>query len=213
MNRPYPSRRAAAALTALAATGVTLLGASAAVAAPGDNGDVKVHLVGTAIDAQANQPKVCRFYLDAFNFDTAQGIDWTIQPQGGNSGTTATLSDSLTLTNGSGVTGNLLLPTGQYKLTWKIVGGNGAGKMKVFKVDCPSTPSSPPPSGGPGGPNGGPGGPGGGPGGPNGGPPAGGGGLAREDAFSPLAGAAAVGVTAVGAMAWFRLRRRPHGAA
>ncbi|MET8978729.1 hypothetical protein ABZX85_24240 [Streptomyces sp. NPDC004539] len=214
MTRPYPSRKAAAALTALAATGVTLLGASAAVAAPGDNGDVKIHTVGTAVDAQANQPKVCRFYLDAFNFDTAQGIDWTIQPQGGNSGTTATLSDSLTLANGTGTTENLLLPTGQYKLTWKIVGGNGAGKMKVFKVDCPDiTPSSPPPTGGPGGPGGGPGGPGGGPGGPNGGPPAGGGGLAKDDAFSPLAGAAAVGVTAVGAVAWFRLRRRPHGAA
>lgn len=202
LSRPYPSHGAAA-LTALAAAGMTLLGATAAVAAPGDNGDIKVHMVDTAIAAQANQPKVCRFYLDAFNFDTAQGIDWTIQPQGGQSGSTATLSDSLTLTGGAGVTENLLLPTGQYKLTWKIVDGNGAGKMKVFKVDCPDTPPTNPPSSPPPG----------GPGGPNGGPPAGGGGLAKADAFSPLTGAAAVGVTAVGAVAWFRLRRRPHGAA
>ena len=74
-----------------------------------------------------------------------------------------------------------------------VVGGNPAGKQKVFKVDCPNRPNVP--------------------GGPNGGPPAGGGGLAREAAFTPVAGAAAVGLAAVGAVAWFRLRRRSHGAA
>jgi hypothetical protein len=93
-----------------------------------------------------------------------------------------------------------------YKLTWNFVGENGNGKHKVFQVDCPS----PPPGGSTGGSTGG--GTGGGTGGPNGGPPAGGGGLARDAALSPLAGAAAVGLTAVGGVVWFRLRRRPHGA-
>lgn len=191
---PTSSRpRRVATLTALAAGGAVLLGAPAAVAAPGDNGDVKVHTVGTAVSAQANQPKVCKFYLDAFNFDVAQGINWTIAPQSAQAGTSATLSGVVTLANGAGVTENLLLPTGQYKLSWTIVGGNGAAKQKVFKVDCPDRPHHP--------------------GGPNGGPPAGGGGLARDAAFTPVAGAAAVGLAAVGGTAWFRLRRRSHGAA
>ncbi|MFF0012175.1 hypothetical protein [Streptomyces sp. NPDC005374] len=185
--------RRAAALTALAA-GTLLLATPSAVAAPGDNGDVKVHMAGTQSPAHLNQPKVCLFYLDAFNFDVAQGINWTIEPQSAQAGTTATLSGVVTLANGSGVTSNLMLPAGHYKLTWKIVDGNGAGKHKVFKVDCKDRP-------GPGG------------GGPHGGPPAGGGGLARDDAFTSVAGAAAVGLVAVGGATWFRLRRRTHGAA
>ncbi|MFD9433655.1 hypothetical protein [Streptomyces sp. NPDC060002] len=52
-------------------------------------------------------------------------------------------------------------------------------------------------------------------GGPEGGVHAGGGGLADpSQAFTPLAGAAAVGLVAVGGVAYFRLiRRRTHGAA
>ncbi|MDQ0580017.1 hypothetical protein [Streptomyces rishiriensis] len=52
-------------------------------------------------------------------------------------------------------------------------------------------------------------------GGPEGGVHAGGGGLAdTSPAFTPLAGAAAVGLVAVGGVAYFRLiRRRTHGAA
>ncbi|MFH8801746.1 hypothetical protein ACH4F6_19440 [Streptomyces sp. NPDC017936] len=189
---PTSSRpRRAAALTALAAGGAVLLGAPSAAAAPGDNGDIKVHSVGTAVAAQLNQPKVCRFYLDAFNFDVAQGVTWAIAPQSAQAGTDSTQTGVITLANGAGVTENLMLPTGQYRLTWTVVGGQGAGKQKVFQVDCPDLP----------------------PGGPNGGPPAGAGGLAREAAFTPVAGAAAVGLAAVGGVAWFRLRRRSHGAA
>ncbi|MDQ0990023.1 hypothetical protein [Streptomyces sp. V3I7] len=202
---PTPSLpRQAAAWAALTLTGSVLLGAPA-VAAPGDNGDVKVHVVGTAAEAHLNQPKVCEFYLDAFNFDAGQAIDWTIEPQPAQKGS-ARLEGSLDLPTGTGTTAHLTLPDGQYKLTWVIEGGNGAGKHKVFKVDCPEKPG--------GGPSGAPGGPGGGHhGGPNGGPPAGGGGLARGEAFTPVAGAAAVGLAAVGGSVWFRLRRRPYGAA
>jgi hypothetical protein len=202
---PTPSLpRRVAALSALTLAGTALLGGPA-VAAPGDNGDVKIHVVGTAAAAHLKQPKVCRFYLDAFNFDVARGIHWTIEPQPARVGGT-TLSGALRLTAGVGTTAVLLLPDGQYKLTWTVDGGNGAGKYKVFKVDCPNTPS--------GGPSGAPGVPrDGGHRGPNGGPPAGGGGLARSEAFTPVAGAATVGLAAVGGAVWFRLRRRPHGAA
>ncbi|MER5833599.1 hypothetical protein ABT116_22755, partial [Streptomyces sp. NPDC002130] len=83
------------------------------------------------------------------------------------------------------------LPNGQYKLTWLTDQAHGAGKFKVFKVDCPtSKPTT-----------------------PVGGPPAGGGGIARGEAFTPVTGAAAVGLAAVAGTVWFRLRRRPDGAA
>ncbi|MEV4230014.1 hypothetical protein AB0J81_23520 [Streptomyces bobili] len=191
---PTSSRpRGSATLTALAAGGALLLGAPNA-AAVGENGDVKVHTVGTAVRAQANQPKICKFYLDAFNFDTAPGINWTITPQSAQAGTSATLSGVVTLANGAGVTENLMLPAGQYRLAWTVVGGGiSTASPKVFELDCPNRPHHPS--------------------GPHGGPPAGGGGLARDAAFTPVAGAAAVGLAAVGGVAWFRLRRRSHGAA
>ncbi|WP_329548586.1 hypothetical protein OG548_35945 [Streptomyces sp. NBC_01356] len=200
-------RRSAATLAALTVVGSALAGAPAAFAAPGDNGTVKVHVVGTAVEARLNQPKVCLFYLDAFNFDVAEGITWTLVTQPAVTGG-ATLGGKITLDTGAGRTANLTLPDGQYKLTWKIDGGNGAGKHKVFKVNCPDRPG-----GGPGGPGGGPGGPGGGPGGPHGGPPAGGGGLAHTQDFAPVAGAAAVGLVVAGGAVYLRLRRRPDGAA
>ncbi|MFD4574369.1 hypothetical protein ACFWNK_19985 [Streptomyces sp. NPDC058417] len=184
--------RKAAALTALAAGGALLLAAPSAVAAPGDNGDITVHTVGAAPRAQAGQPRTCNFYLDAFNFDVAQGLTWTITPRSGQNGTTARLSGEVTLANGAGVTENLTLPTGPYQVTWTVVGGSPTPKTKNFALDCPRRAGAP---------------------GPNGGPPAGGGGLARDAAFTPVAGAAAVGLAAVGGAAWFRLRRRSHGAA
>ncbi|BBC37737.1 hypothetical protein SGFS_090310 [Streptomyces graminofaciens] len=200
------ARASAAALAALTATGAALVAAPAAVAAPGDNGDVKIHAMTREFDDPSNDPKVCDFYLAAFNFDTIQRIKWEIVTQplvvGG-----PTVGGDLVLATGTGVTepvrlrNGTALPNGQYKLTWQIVQDDGTvrgtGKQKVFKVDCP------------GGTNGGPGATGG----PHGGPPAGGGGLAGQD-FSPVAGAAAVGLVAVGGAVYLRLRRRrPDGAA
>ncbi|MEV0637125.1 hypothetical protein AB0I77_19640 [Streptomyces sp. NPDC050619] len=189
-----------AALAALTVAVTPLTGtptAGAVPMAPGDNGTVKIHTAPydgvrrTPYGDPRDEPKVCKFYIDAAQFDTIQVIDWTISTQppvpGG-----AERAGALTLVGGSGHSGDMVLPDGQYKLVWTIRGGNGTGKQKVFKVDCTVKPS---------------------PGVPNGGPPAGGGGLARADAFTPVAGAAAVGLAAVGGMAWFRLRRRPHGAA
>ncbi|MGW0968538.1 hypothetical protein [Streptomyces sp. NPDC002516] len=235
-------RRGAGALAALAVAGTALLGAPAAVAAPGDNGDVKVHDANTPFDDQRDDPKVCHFYLDGFNFDGGQRIAWSIATQPHVAGG-ATLAGTLfTSATGRGRTGDLTLPDGQYKVTWNLQGANGAGKTKVFKVDCPVSAPTPSPSttggpstspgqqGGPGGPGGGtgpsrtgaPGAPGGqqggpgrpgGPVGPNGGPPAGGGGLAHAQNFSPVAGAAAAGLVVAGGVVFLRLRRRGNGAA
>ncbi|WP_405766332.1 hypothetical protein [Streptomyces sp. NBC_01538] len=212
--RPRRAGARTAVLAALTLAGTTLVTAPA-VAAPGDNGDVKIHKVGTPFTDQRNEPKVCNFYLAAFNFDDLpdnQDIEWSIETQPLETNG-ATLADTIQLEgDGTGHTMPLSLPDGQYKLTWKIVGGQGAGKHKVFQVDCPTgTPTgTPTPPGGPGGPGGGPGGP---HGGPHGGVPAGGGGVARAEAFSPVAGAAAVGLIVVGGVVYLRTRRRADGAA
>ncbi|MFE4659840.1 hypothetical protein ACFRFJ_24505 [Streptomyces hydrogenans] len=118
--------------------GLALLGgAPAAFAAPGDNGDVKIHNVGTPYDDQRNEPKVCDFYLAAFNFDANQKVSWEIVPQP-DKADDPNLGGQLTLPTGTGHTGPLALPDGMYKLTWTFEGENGAGKHKVFQVDCPN---------------------------------------------------------------------------
>ncbi|MCL7427750.1 hypothetical protein ACIHJG_24750 [Streptomyces sp. NPDC052415] len=189
----------AAALAALTLAG-TAVGAPAALAQPaGDTGDIKIHKVGTPLDDQRDEPQVCDFYLAALNFAPSEVVTWTVKTQppitGGGQLPNASYPDN-TVTVGqtrSAQTIPLALPNGQYKLTWKTNLGHGVGKQKLFNVNCPvSKPTAPPV--------------------PNGGPPAGGGGMARDDAFAPVAGAAAVGLAAVSGVVWFRLRRRPHGA-
>jgi hypothetical protein len=203
LSRRPGTRQGASVLAALAVTGTALFAAPAAVAAPGDNGDVKVHDSGTTVDNQRDDPTVCQFYLDGFDFDRAQDVSWSIETQPHVAGG-ATLAGGLIIPeSGHGRTeGLFLLPKGQYKLTWNFEGESGAGKQKVFRVDC--TTPTPTPTQTP---------PGGGPGGPNGGPPAGGGGLARTQDFSPVAGAAAAGLVVAGGVVYLRLRRRPDGTA
>ncbi|WP_151476262.1 hypothetical protein [Streptomyces albicerus] len=192
LPRTARARTGAAALTALTLAGTALLGAPAAFAAPGDNGDVKIHAETTSPTDPRNEPKVCKFYLAAFNFDDVEGITWLIEPQPATRGS-ATLNGALTLPTGMGRTDTLALPDGQYKLTWKITGGLGAGKHKVFQVDCKQAPPVA---------------------GPNGAVPAGGGGLAETPSVSAAGAAAAVGLVGVSGFVYFRmLRRRPDGAA
>ncbi|WP_231626932.1 hypothetical protein [Streptomyces apocyni] len=187
-------------IAGLALAGVTLAGAPAAVAAPGDNGDVKIHKEGTPTDDPRNEPKVCKFYLAAFNFDTLQEVTWEIVPQPmKNDG--ASLDGSITLATGTGHTDTLTLPNGMYKLTWTFEGASGAGKMKVFQVDCPPNGNG----------NGKP---------PNGGVGAGGGGAAdtveAASATSPFSvgTALAAGVAGTAGLIFIRRsRRRNDGAA
>jgi hypothetical protein len=196
-------RRAAriAAVTALTAALSPLSGmptAAAAPMAPGDNGTLKIHTApwdgvartpyGDAID----EPRVCRFYLDAANFETVTSVTWNIVTQPAvPSG--ATLRGTLNLQGGIGHTEDLNLPDGQYQLSWTFTGMTGAPREKTFTVDCRASMTTPPPT-------------------PQGGPPAGGGGIERDEAFTTVAGAGVVGLAAVGGVIWFRLRRRTHGA-
>ncbi|MEU9997938.1 hypothetical protein [Streptomyces sp. NPDC050848] len=143
------------AAASLALGAVTLAGAPAAVAAPGDDGDVKVHHAGpipprTPLDDQSNKPKVCKFYFAAFNFDGLQELDWTVSPQPPVD--SVALSGKIAVdAQGKGHTPNLALADGMYKVEWTWEGQQGAKKSKVFRVDCLddiTNPTQPPTTGG-----------------------------------------------------------------
>jgi hypothetical protein len=105
----------------------------------GDNGDVKIHRSTTAVTDQRNEPHVCVFYLDAFDFDSGQSVSWRIEswPPTGNRSVVA--SGSLVLaSDGNGHTADMSLQNGHYKLFWNFVGENGFAKQKVFWVKCPA---------------------------------------------------------------------------
>jgi hypothetical protein len=159
---PFSKRKrlAVAVGAAAVATGLTLaFGMSSAGAqsvagqakttAPGDNGDVKIHNTSTSVTDERNEPHVCVFYLDAFNFDGVQSVSWWIEAWAptGSKGSTVD-SGMITLdSSGNGFTTDRMLPNGHYKLFWTFAGEKGAAKHKVFWVSCPATPpTSPPPS-------------------------------------------------------------------
>ncbi|MCX2182568.1 hypothetical protein KV205_18840 [Streptomyces sp. SKN60] len=137
MTAPALRPLLSAAVTALALGSAALVAAPTAYAVPGDNGDVKVHDSNTLEFDQRDDPKVCKFYLDAFNFDSNQQVRWTIAPQPPKADS-PNLSGTLTTdTTGHKRTEDLELPDGMYKLDWTFTGEQGSGKHKVFKVDCP----------------------------------------------------------------------------
>ncbi|MEU6481793.1 hypothetical protein ABZ858_33985 [Streptomyces sp. NPDC047017] len=209
---------AAVALTALTAAGAAWFAAPVAQA-QGEAGDIKIHRVGVPFGVSKDDPVVCRFYLDAVNFDVLPTIGYTIQAQPPLP-TAATVTGTIALAAGAGHTDPLGLADGQYKIIWTVA---GTPKEKIFRVNCHDDehkegaqgPGQIEDQGHDGGDQHGQGGPGKGDPGPRGGVHAGGGGLVdTAAAFSPVAGAGAVGLVVVGGVAYFRLiRRRPHGAA
>ncbi|MBB4985457.1 hypothetical protein [Streptomyces nymphaeiformis] len=141
MTTPPTRALLRAALATMALSAVTLGGAPAAFAAPGDNGDVKVHRQGTPDSSQANEPQVgCVFRFAAFNFDGLQSIQWNIYEQPGLPGNQdpSLKNGSIAIdSNGDGHTDDITgLASGMYKVEWTWVGQNGAAKSKVFRVNC-----------------------------------------------------------------------------
>ncbi|MFI8964203.1 hypothetical protein ACIGO8_19045 [Streptomyces sp. NPDC053493] len=133
-----------AAVAGLAAGAITLAGAPAAFAAPGDDGDIKVHREGTVEPDQSNHPQVCRFHFAAFNFNDLTEIHWDIynQPPGT---PPAVRSGDITLDDSfNGYSQDMSLPNGMYKVEVTWTGQSGAKKSKVFRVDCDGTPTTPP---------------------------------------------------------------------
>jgi len=110
----------------------------------GDNGDVKIHNSTTAVTDQRNEPHVCVFYLDAFNFDSAQSVTWQIKSWPPTGSRSVVASGALALDGaGNGHTADMSLPNGHYKLFWNFAGEKGFAKQKVFWVTCPAPSSSP----------------------------------------------------------------------
>ncbi len=213
MTTPPTRALLRATLTTLALGGLTFAGAPTAFAAPGDDGDVKVHQSSTADTNPVNQPRVdCPFRLAALNFDGLSSINYEIFVHPGQPGNqddpvrtgVVALND-----NGDGAAGPINLAVGMYKVEWTWQGKLGAPKSKVFNVisACHNN--------GNGGPGGGPGGHGKPPHGPVG---AGGGGsaqIAAEDTSTFGIGAAiAAGVAGTAGLVLIRRsRRRNDGAA
>ncbi|NBM18450.1 hypothetical protein [Streptomyces sp. GC420] len=212
---------AAAAVAALAVAGTTLMGASAAFA-QGDNGDVKIHSVGTRYQDQRDESNVCKFYLAADNFDVATEVTYRIEPKPPRPNGPA-LEGTITLAGGVGQTRPLSLIDGQYKLAWEVTAPPAtppdvaATGSKVFTVDCKKDPKY----GGEEREHGQSGskyeGESSGKHGddwtPKGGVPAGGGGLAVPAGPSQIGGAAAAGAVGVAGLVYFRRFRRLDGAA
>jgi LPXTG-motif cell wall-anchored protein len=121
------------------AVSATLLAAPVAFAdAPGDNGTIKIHDAKTGEALEKDEPHVCSFYLDAFGFDSQQQATWKIvdQPPTGTDDVVAG-HGSITLDDtGHGRTDDMTLADGHYKLQWNFDAEHGAGKHKVFWVDC-----------------------------------------------------------------------------
>ncbi|MFF6793063.1 LPXTG cell wall anchor domain-containing protein [Streptomyces filamentosus] len=105
----------------------------------GDNGTVKIHDSKTGEEYKQNEPKVCEFYLDAFNFDAQQKAEWHIEAWAVNEKPKGETVEEGLITldaEGHGRTEDMTLADGQYKLFWKFDGEKGSAKHKVFKVEC-----------------------------------------------------------------------------
>ena len=134
--------RAAATIAAVALP--MALAGTAFANPPGDNGDVKIHRVGAPAPEEDNDPHVCKFYLDAFNFDTLQSVHWEIDKHAPTEPKDTLAADGdIVLKDGNGSTTPISLPDGHYKLFWTFQGENGDAKQKVFWVDCDTHPTSP----------------------------------------------------------------------
>jgi hypothetical protein len=105
----------------------------------GNNGDVKIHDADTAQDDHRNEPHVCRFYVDGFNFDKNSSGTWRIERQAP-TGSGVAVSGTWGPANAQGNwrTAVMTLADGHYKLFAKQTSPNTVGgeKQKVFWVDC-----------------------------------------------------------------------------
>ncbi|MET8946492.1 hypothetical protein ABZX30_23685 [Streptomyces sp. NPDC004542] len=138
------ARLGAGALAVLTAAGATWLAAPSATA-QGEAGDIRIHRVGVPYGVSKDDPVVCRFYLDAVNFDSLGSINYeiTAHPPLPNS---ATVTGTIALgpNSGAGHTDPMGLADGQYTLTWTVgdvtptptPAPTPTTKAKVFRVDC-----------------------------------------------------------------------------
>jgi hypothetical protein len=141
----------------LAVMSVNLSGVMSLNVAAANNGTLKVHEQGTPSDTESNDPKVCIFNFEGFDFDQNQTGLIKIEPQGGgNPATTDTAQLLFGPANASGYAQTSYLndgmgdtlDNGHYKSTLygKDINGNYTvdlkAKSKVFKIECATPPTS-----------------------------------------------------------------------
>ena len=121
---------------------------SAAAAAPGNNGTVKVHDAFEPDPVIKNEPHVdCPFHFHFFFADAAQSGDWwVLEWAPGDKGAATGVSGTYwTDSNGEYVTASQSLPAGHYKLFWEGRNGNNI-KHKAFWVDTSCVAAAPTPT-------------------------------------------------------------------
>src|SRR5439155_9412173 len=110
---------------------------------PGNNGDIKVHMITTDQSDHRNQPKPgCTFYIDGFNFDSHSSGQWQIDGQGQTSGSFGHGTWGPSDSGGNWRSGDMTLAEGHYKVSaWQTLPNDPSGgdKTKVFKTDCGQT--------------------------------------------------------------------------
>ena len=108
---------------------------------PGNNGDIKIHDADTAQDDHRNEPQVCRFYIDGFNFDANASGHFRIdqQPPTGRATAWNDTAWGPADRQGNWRTAVMTLPPGHYKASaWQTLQNDppGGAKTKVFWVEC-----------------------------------------------------------------------------
>ena len=117
------------------------VGASAAQDPKGDDGTVKIVEVGSPKNSEeANDPKICDFFIRADGFDGVEELDYEIiegppfKDEPAREGKIELNGDG----DGDSDPISPKLPDGQYKLNVTFEGQKSSdAKHKVFKVDCP----------------------------------------------------------------------------
>lgn len=144
MSGPGLGVAAASTAPVAGAAGTATETPSAAVKTRATPGDLQVHSESTPVDVRGDAPDVCDFYLDAFDFAPADQVAWTIaaQPPGG-AAVAGPRSDTITVgASGQGITENMTLPDGRYRLDWTVGAHAAALGTKSFSVSC-AAPASP----------------------------------------------------------------------
>ncbi|MEV6265339.1 hypothetical protein AB0M42_32005 [Streptomyces sp. NPDC051784] len=131
--RPRHRRTGARIAAAVAVAGATLAGAPAAYALPGDSGDIDITSVGWHSRGDRDGVEVCKFVLEASNFESFPSVPWSITEQPPTVPPGDTLLGTLPLINGKARSQAYLLPEGTYQLVWTVPAGP---KQKSFEVDC-----------------------------------------------------------------------------
>src|SRR5215212_11440912 len=101
------------------------------------NGTVKIVEPGGEDALPANDPHVCTFRVAGLGFDAGEQVTLHVEGQGGPNTGVDTYNNTVNAdAGGEFLTGVVTLTPGLYKLDADGADSSGAGKHKVFTVEC-----------------------------------------------------------------------------